>query len=75
MGEHLSRETGRLFARPSFWRGVASVIDLRGSFIHYNQNRLGRKADFHSLRSDWWAALSELRDTWEMEQGKVESQG
>lgn len=45
--------TFRLFARPSFWEGMARVLDLGATLQSYNLNRTGEEADFAALSGDW----------------------
>jgi hypothetical protein len=42
-----------LFARPSFWSGMARVVDLGGTLNEYNYSISPRKADYYAIRSDW----------------------
>ncbi len=42
-----------LFASPSFFSGVARVVDLGGVFDDYNVHRTPREADEAGLRADW----------------------
>ena len=63
MGDRFSRmsPTFRLFALPSFFKGIGSVIDLRGSFHIYHYNKSDEEADVESLRADWRAVGNDLR--------------
>jgi hypothetical protein len=60
---YLFRSSGRLFAIPSFWGGVASVLDLGATLKEYNQNRTDEEADSESIRSDWYAVGDDLRQS------------
>lgn len=42
-----------LFARPSFWEGVARILDWGGTLQTYNRSRSAKEADENALRSDW----------------------
>jgi hypothetical protein len=42
-----------LFARPSFWSGMARVVDLGGTLNEYNYSISPRRADYYAIRSDW----------------------
>ena len=65
--------TDYLFPRPSFWSGVASVVDLCGRLTMYNYSRTDEEADrrglytdYYVVGQDFWNALrmfeSEHRD-------------
>jgi hypothetical protein len=46
--------TDFLYANPSFWGGMASVLDLGGTLVkEYNRSSTINEADFRALRSDW----------------------
>ncbi len=46
--------TDFLYANPSFWGGMASVVDLGGTLAkEYNRSSTVNQADFRALRSDW----------------------
>ncbi len=49
-----------LFARPSFWSGVARVLDLFGVFDSYNSSRTPGEVDARALYADWSVAGSDL---------------
>lgn len=49
-----------LFARPSFWSGIARTLDMWGVFDEYNSSPLGSLADYRALRSDWRAVGDDL---------------
>lgn len=42
-----------LFARPSFWEGVARVLDLGGTLNIYNESKTPEEADRTALQSDF----------------------
>ena len=44
-----------LFSRPSFFEGMARVLDLAGSLQVYNLSKTPVKADQRALWSDWKA--------------------
>lgn len=46
-------DTFFLFALPSFIEGMASVVDLAGSFHIYNMDPTPKEADFRAIRNDW----------------------
>ena len=46
--------TDFLYAKPSFWGGMASAVDLGGTLVkEYNRSSTVNLADFRALRSDW----------------------
>jgi len=47
-----SMKTDYLFARPSFVRGAASILNLRGKKI-YNESSSAEEADVRAAFSDW----------------------
>jgi hypothetical protein len=49
-----------LFARPSFWEGVARIVDMGGTFQVYNTSRDGTDADRRALQSDWEAVGQDM---------------
>lgn len=51
----MNQNFGLLFARPSFFEGVARSLDLGGTLQEYNSALSEDQADLLALRSDWWA--------------------
>ncbi len=49
-----------LFACPSFWSGVARVIDIGATFDGYNRSRSEQLADARGLYLDWRAVGEDL---------------
>lgn len=49
-----------LFATPSFWTGIARVLDLGGTFDSYNESPTPTMADRRAMRLDWLAVGKEL---------------
>ncbi len=46
--------TDFLYARPSFWGGMAEAIDLCGVLVsEYNRSNTPNIADYRALSSDW----------------------
>ena len=46
--------TDFLYARPSFWGGMASAMDLAGVLTsEYNRSATINDADYRALKSDW----------------------
>jgi len=52
MGKY-TEDTGFLFANPSFFQGVASVMDMGGTLVEYNTSRTPQEADARAIASDW----------------------
>ena len=52
--------SGMLYARPSFWEGIARLWDFGGTLNEYNRSLTPEQADFLALRSDWRAAARDL---------------
>ena len=50
-----------LFARSSFLRGVASVLDIGGTLTEFNQSLTPEQADEIAMRMDWEAVGHDLR--------------
>jgi hypothetical protein len=50
-----------LFARQSFLRGVASVLDSGGTLTEFNQSLTPEQADAAAMRMDWEAVGHDLR--------------
>ena len=42
-----------LFARPSFFEGIARIMDFGGSLNQYNSFPNGGEADFAAISYDW----------------------
>jgi hypothetical protein len=53
MGRYKSGNTGFLFADPSFLQGVASVLDIGGTLLVYNESESGTEADARAIATDW----------------------
>jgi len=46
--------TDFLYAKPNFWGGVATSVDLMGILVsEYNRSATPNIADYHALLSDW----------------------
>ena len=50
-----------LYARPSFWGGVASVMDLGCTLVEYNTSLTPEQADAIALSYDWYFVGEDLR--------------
>jgi len=53
--------TFRLFAMPSFWKGVARTIDLFGSLDTYNVSATPEEADKQAFLADWKCLSSDAQ--------------
>lgn len=42
-----------LFARPSFFEGMARVLDIGGTLNEYNNSSTPDQADYDALCADW----------------------
>lgn len=61
-----------LFARPSFWEGIARIFDFGGTLQVYNRSRSSVVADANALRSDWRMVGQDIANAIE-EYGQEES--
>ena len=52
----------RLYARPSFFEGVARLYDRYGLLNRYNQSSSPKKADAKAIASDWLAVGNDIRE-------------
>ena len=53
--------TFRLFQKhPSFFDGVASLVDMSKNASRYHHNMSGQEADREALRADWYAIGADL---------------
>lgn len=50
-----------LYARPSFWEGIARLIDFGGALNVYNSSETEEEADEKAIRSDWEVVGSDMR--------------
>lgn len=66
-----------LFARPSFFSGIARLFDLAGTLNVYNVSPDGDTADIRAFREDWKAIGDDMRIALVQyrEQQKCESHG
>ena len=49
-----------LFARPSFWGGAASVLDIAGTLVEFNRTEGDAAADLRAIQADWNALKSDF---------------
>ena len=52
-----------LYARSSFWEGVARLVDVSGSLSVYNSALTPREADNLALLSDWVVVGDDLKES------------
>lgn len=52
-----------LYARPSFWEGIARLMDISGSLSVYNSALTPTEADNLALLSDWLVVGDDLRES------------
>jgi len=55
-----------LFARPSFFTGIARIADPFGTLNTYNTSPSGVLADYRALYSDWATVGDDLRTAIEL---------
>lgn len=51
-----------LYAKPSFWEGMARAMDIGGTMNEYNTSLTGWDADTAALRLDWMAVGQDIYD-------------
>lgn len=59
MGE-VSVETSYLYANPSFFGGMAKILDMGGTLMIYNESRTPVEADMKAISNDWKAVGNDL---------------
>jgi hypothetical protein len=50
----------RLYAVPSFWEGVARLMDMMGMLNEYNYSNTPVEADYRAIWSDWVMVRQDL---------------
>jgi len=50
-----------LFANPSFFRGMARVLDLGGTLQIYNKYETANEADYAAILSDWQVIGNDIK--------------
>jgi hypothetical protein len=53
--------TDYLFARPSFWEGVARIFDFAGTLNTYNTVDNPNLADYIALANDWAMIAQDMK--------------
>lgn len=56
------REIYRLYARPSFFEGMARLFDFGGSLNQYNYSKSPNEADLRAMEADWQMVGEDLRN-------------
>lgn len=51
--EDTKYETGFLFSKCNFWRGIGSVLNVPGNYYEFNSSKTEEEADNRALTSDW----------------------
>ncbi len=51
--KNLKLETGFLFDKTGFWKGVGSIFSLCGNYYEFNASQTHEEADKKALKSDW----------------------
>jgi len=62
MGEY----SGLLYARPSFFEGIARIIDLGGTLNEYNRSPTPEQADHDALDADWRAIGQDMQQAFQI---------
>ncbi|MHB8737077.1 MAG: hypothetical protein ACYC9D_00585 [Candidatus Dormibacteria bacterium] len=57
-----TERSGFLFATPTFWQGIARILDLGGVLNTYNTCDSDQEADRVALASDWYAIGLDFRE-------------
>ncbi|NOZ73081.1 MAG: hypothetical protein GXP38_14445 [Chloroflexi bacterium] len=50
-----------LFARPSFWEGIARIFDFGNTLQEYNTVLTPESSDYLALLADWYAVGDDMR--------------
>ena len=56
----LTTETSYLFATPSFLGGMATILDVGGTLVIYNESATPAEADTKAIRNDWKSVGKDL---------------
>lgn len=51
--KNLKLETGFLFEKTGFWKGVGSIFGFCGDYYEFNTSNTHDEADKKALKSDW----------------------
>lgn len=58
--KEVATHTDFLYARPSFFEGVARTVDILGILQEYNTSSSPETADLRGIRADWEAVGEDL---------------
>ena len=56
-----------LYTTPNFLSGMASVLDIGGGLLQFNESRNENEADNLALRNDFNAVATDMRAAMQME--------
>jgi len=51
--KNIKLETGFLFDKTGFLRGIGSIFDFCGDYYEFNTSKTAEEADKKALKSDW----------------------
>lgn len=68
-------DTSFLFAKPTFFEGLARTIDLGATLDEYNSSMTPEQADFLAIRNDWEVIGKDLVIAFEDEEKKSDVKG
>ena len=68
------KRTDFLFAVPSFLSGVATILDLFGTFRRYNTSKTPNEADTRAVASDWGVVSDDLQASFAQTDRELEMQ-
>lgn len=68
----MNRFTGLLYARPTFWEGIARILDFGDTLTEYNISSTPEEADLEALRSDWYAIGQDMMHAVEVAKADME---
>ena len=56
-------QTDFLFASPSFFGGMASLLDFGTTLVVYNESKTVDEADYHAILTDWVVTGSDIQNS------------
>ena len=63
-----------LFAQPSFFSGVARILDLFGLFDSYNESLTPQEADARAMYADWRITGHDISDAVAQFEAEIQSE-
>jgi len=60
-GENMTDDGFRLYARPSFFEGLARIWDPAGILNQYNRSKTAKDADRKAIAQDWAVVGKDIR--------------